>query len=86
MKVFLFWIVSVVELSPSAPDTTSAQSTAHVQGSWFGIGDGTVILWPLVWTLLPIGIFAILALLWATKTGQFQNAQDIAERQLEIED
>jgi cbb3-type cytochrome oxidase maturation protein len=61
-------------------------SAAHVHGSWFGIGDGTVIIWPLVWVLLPIGIFAIVALLWATKNDQFRNAQDIAERQLEIED
>jgi cbb3-type cytochrome oxidase maturation protein len=59
---------------------------AYVHGSWFGIGDGTVIMWPLVWVLLPIGLFAIVALLWAAKHGQFRNAQEIAERQLEIED
>jgi cbb3-type cytochrome oxidase maturation protein len=64
----------------------TAHKPVHVHGSWFGIGDGTVIIWPLVWVLLPIGVFAIVALLWATKNGQFRNAQEIAERQLEIED
>jgi nitrogen fixation-related uncharacterized protein len=64
----------------------SQHNTAYVHGSWFGIGDGTVIMWPLVWVLLPIGLFAILALVWAAKHGQFRNAQEIAERQLEIED
>ncbi len=55
-------------------------------GSWFGIGDGTVIMWSLVWVLLPIGILALLSLMWAAKNGQFKDAQEIAERQLKIED
>jgi cbb3-type cytochrome oxidase maturation protein len=59
----------------------------HAQmGSWFGIGDGTVIMWSLVWVLLPIGILALLSLIWAAKNGQFKDAQAIAERQLEIKD
>lgn len=70
----------------AAETAMTDHGTTHVHGSWFGIGDGTVIIWPLVWVLLPIGIFAIVALLWATKNGQFRNAQEIAERQLEIED
>lgn len=72
-----------------ATETTMTDHLDHhgyVHGSWFGIGDGTVIVWPLVWVLLPIGFFAIMALLWATKNGQFRNAQEIAERQLEIKD
>ena len=64
----------------------SAQDTAYVHGSWFGVGDGTIIMWPLVWVLLPIGFLAILFLVWATKNGQFRNAQEISEHQLEIED
>lgn len=70
----------------AAETAMTDHGSAHVHGSWFGIGDGTVIIWPLVWVLLPIGVFAIVALLWATKNGQFRNAQEIAERQLEIED
>ncbi|NJM24145.1 MAG: cbb3-type cytochrome oxidase assembly protein [Richelia sp. SM1_7_0] len=62
------------------------KSTPHLHGSWFGVGDGTVIMWPLVWTLLPIGLFAIISLIWATKTGQFRDIEKIAERQLELED
>jgi cbb3-type cytochrome oxidase maturation protein len=59
----------------------------HAQmGSWFGIGDGTVIMWSLVWVLLRIGILALLSLIWAAKNGQFKDAQEIAERQLKIED
>ena len=59
----------------------------HVQmGSWFGVGDGVVIMWSLVWVLLPIGILALLSLIWAAKNGQFKDAQEIAERQLKIED
>ncbi|NJR31713.1 MAG: cbb3-type cytochrome oxidase assembly protein CcoS [Chamaesiphon sp. CSU_1_12] len=77
-------IDSVVELvlgmtEPHAPN--------HSQmGSWFGIGDGTVIMWSLVWVLLPIGFLALLSLVWAAKNGQFKDAQEIAERQLKIED
>ncbi len=62
------------------------QTHAHIHGSWFGIGDGTVIMWSLVWVLLPIGLLAILSLIWAAKNGQFRDAQEIAERQLNIED
>jgi cbb3-type cytochrome oxidase maturation protein len=60
---------------------------SHSQmGSWFGVGDGTVIMWSLVGVLLPIGILALLSLVWAAKNGQFKDAQEIAERQLKIED
>ncbi len=66
---------------------TAESHTQHPQmGSWFGIGDGTVIMWSLVWVLLPIGILALLSLIWAAKNGQFKDAQEIAERQLKIED
>jgi cbb3-type cytochrome oxidase maturation protein len=65
----------------------AAQPEQHAQmGSWFGIGDGVVVMWSLVWVLLPIGILALLSLVWATKNGQFRDAQEIAERQLNIED
>lgn len=78
--------MSIIWNALATESAMADHSPTHVHGSWFGIGDGTVIIWPLVWVLLPIGIFAIVALLWATKNGQFRNAQDIAERQLEIED
>ncbi len=65
----------------------AGETEKHAQmGSWFGIGDGVVIMWSLVWVLLPIGILALLSLAWATKNGQFRDAQEIAERQLNIED
>jgi cbb3-type cytochrome oxidase maturation protein len=65
----------------------AAQPEKHAQmGSWFGVGDGVVIMWSLVWVLLPIGILALISLAWATKNGQFRDAQEIAERQLKIED
>jgi cbb3-type cytochrome oxidase maturation protein len=65
----------------------TADPEKHAQmGSWFGIGDGVVIMWSLVWVLLPIGILALLSLVWAAKNGQFKDAQEIAERQLNIED
>ena len=64
-----------------------AEPAKHAQmGSWFGVGDGVVIMWSLVWVLLPIGVLALLSLAWATKNGQFKDAQEIAERQLKIED
>ena len=66
--------------------TTSKHESVHMHGSWFGIGDGTVIMWSLIWVLLPIGVLAVLSLIWATKNGQFRDAQEIAERQLTIED
>jgi len=65
--------------------TQAHREQAHM-GSWLGIGDGTVIMWSLVWVLLPIGFLAVLSLIWATKNGQFRDAQEIAERQLKIED
>jgi cbb3-type cytochrome oxidase maturation protein len=80
----VFWNGLATDLAVT--DHSGDHRATYVHGSWFGIGDGTVIMWPLVWVLLPIGIFAIVALLWATKNGQFRNAQEIAERQLEIED
>jgi nitrogen fixation-related uncharacterized protein len=40
----------------------------------------------LVGVIVPIGIFSIVALIWAGKTGHFKNIQEIAERQLDIED
>jgi cbb3-type cytochrome oxidase maturation protein len=65
----------------------AAAPEKHAQmGSWFGIGDGVVIMWSLVWVLLPIGVLALISLAWATKNGQFKDAQEIAERQLRIED
>ncbi len=65
----------------------TASDPNHAQmGSWFGVGDGVVIMWSLVWVLLPIGILALLSLIWAAKNGQFKDAQEIAERQLKIED
>ena len=57
-----------------------------MHGSWFGVGDGTTIMWSLVWVLLPIGVFVIIGLIWATKAGQFQDIDETARRQLEIED
>ncbi len=57
-----------------------------VHGSWFGVGDGTIVVWSLVWVIVPLGLVAIGALLWAGKTGHFKNIQEIADRQLEIED
>jgi hypothetical protein len=61
-------------------------ATKPMHGSWFGVGDGTVIMWPLVWVLLCIGFLAIAGLVWATRTGHFRNAQAIADRQIELED
>lgn len=43
-------------------------------------------MWSLVWVLLPIGLFAIIGLIWAGKTGHFRDVQQIAEKQLELED
>ncbi len=65
----------------------TAAPEQHAQmGSWFGIGDGVVVMWSLVWVLLPIGVLALVSLAWATKNGQFKDAQEIAQRQLKIED
>ena len=73
----------IIGLSVAMTETTAT----HTQmGSWFGIGDGVVIMWSLVWVLLPIGVLALLSLIWAAKNGQFKDAQEIAERQLNIED
>lgn len=57
-----------------------------VHGSWFGVGDGTIIVWSLVWVIIPLGLVAIGGLIWAGQTGHFKNIQEIADRQLEIED
>ena len=57
-----------------------------MHSSWFGVGDGTVVMWSLVWVLLPISLFVIFGLLWAAKAGQFQDIDEIARRQLDIED
>jgi cbb3-type cytochrome oxidase maturation protein len=73
-------------LETAMTESHEGHSPAYVHGSWFGIGDGTVIMWSLVWVLLPIGLLAILSLIWAAKNGQFRDAQEIAERQLNIED
>lgn len=76
-------LISLVNLSLGI---TTAPSQHAQMGSWFGVGDGVVIMWSLVWVLLPIGVLALLSLAWATKNGQFKDAQEIAERQLRIED
>lgn len=74
----------IASLLAAAAQADNADMAMH--GSPFGIGDGTVIMWSLVWVLLPIGILALLSLIWATKNGQFRDAQEIAERQLDYED
>ncbi len=68
--------------------TVIDQMTKEVvmHSSWFGVGDGTVVMWSLVWVLLPISLFVIFGLLWAAKAGQFQDIDEIARRQLDIED
>ncbi len=68
--------------------TVIEQMTKKVvmHSSWFGVGDGTVVMWSLVWVLLPISLFVIFGLLWAAKAGQFQDIDEIARRQLDIED
>ncbi|MCY7386177.1 MAG: cbb3-type cytochrome oxidase assembly protein [Microcoleus sp.] len=68
--------------------TVIEQMTKEVvmHSSWFGVGDGTVVMWSLVWVLLPISLFVIFGLLWAAKAGQFQDIDEIARRQLDIED
>ncbi|MCX5963514.1 MAG: hypothetical protein NT070_10345 [Cyanobacteria bacterium] len=57
-----------------------------VHGSWFGVGDGTIVVWSLVGVIVPVGLASIVALIWAGKTGHFKNIQEIADRQLDIED
>jgi hypothetical protein len=63
-------------------------ATAHESnhGSLFGVGDGTVVMWPLVWVILAIGLMSIAGLIWAGATGHFKGMQKIAERHLELED
>lgn len=68
----------------AAEDKMTEETVMH--SSWFGVGDGTVVMWSLVWVLLPISFFVIFGLLWAAKAGQFQDIDEIARRQLEIED
>lgn len=75
-----------VIFSTTEPSHNHTESQTQVHGSWFGVGDGTVIMWSLVWVLLPIGLFAIIGLIWAGKTGHFRDVQQIAEKQLKIED
>jgi nitrogen fixation-related uncharacterized protein len=65
---------------------TAPSAKPMVHGSWFGVGDGTIVVWSLVWVIIPLGLVAIGALIWAGKTGHFKNIQEIADRQLEIED
>ena len=43
-----------------------------MRGSWFGVGDGTTIMWSLVWVLLPIGVFVIIGLIWRQKPDSFK--------------
>jgi nitrogen fixation-related uncharacterized protein len=75
-------------LTHSALAVAEAEAPApmSMHGSWFGVGDGTVIMWSLVWVLIPIGLVAIIGLIWAARTGHFRDAQAIAERQIELED
>ena len=67
-------------------DTMSDPSKMAVHGSWFGVGDGTIVVWSLVWVVIPVGIFTILGMLWAGQTGHFKNIQEIADRQIELDD
>jgi hypothetical protein len=62
------------------------ETTMPVHGSWFGVGDGTIVVWSLVWVVIPVGVFTILGMLWAGKTGHFKNIQEIADRQIELDD
>jgi hypothetical protein len=64
------------------------EAVAHESNhaSLFGVGDGTVVMWPLVWVILAIGIMSIAGLIWAGATGHFKGMQKIAERHLELED
>jgi nitrogen fixation-related uncharacterized protein len=83
LKILLIWSAIFLTTEPNHKHTASQ---TQVHGSWFGVGDGTVIMWSLVWVLLPIGLFAIIGLIWAGKTGHFRDVQEIAEKQLELED
>jgi nitrogen fixation-related uncharacterized protein len=83
MVINNFWSAFFLSTEPNYSHT---ESQTHIHGSWFGVGDGTVIMWSLVWVLLPIGLFAIIGLIWAGKTGHFRDVQKIAEKQLELED
>ena len=67
-------------------DSMSDPSKMAVHGSWFGVGDGTIVVWSLVWVVIPVGIFTILGMLWAGQTGHFKNIQEIADRQIELDD
>ncbi|NJK55204.1 MAG: hypothetical protein HC939_04080 [Pleurocapsa sp. SU_5_0] len=83
LQNLLLWSTIFLTTEPHHDHT---ESHTQVHGSWFGVGDGTVIMWSLVWVLLPIGLFAIIGLIWAGKTGHFRDVQQIAEKQLELED
>lgn len=67
-------------------DAMNDPSKMAVHGSWFGVGDGTIVVWSLVWVVIPVGIFTILGMLWAGRTGHFKNIQEIADRQVELDD
>jgi hypothetical protein len=73
-------------MQPMAEQMLEPSAKPMVHGSWFGVGDGTIVVWSLVWVILPLGLVAIGALIWAGQTGHFKNIQEIADRQLEIED
>ena len=67
-------------------DQMADPSSMAVHGSWFGVGDGTIVVWSLVWVVIPVGVFTIIGMLWAGKTGHFKNIQEIADRQIELDD
>jgi hypothetical protein len=73
-------------MTDAMTDSMSDPSKMAVHGSWFGVGDGTIVVWSLVWVVIPVGIFTILGMLWAGKTGHFKNIQEIADRQIELDD
>lgn len=73
-------------MTEAMTETMSDPSKMAVHGSWFGVGDGTIVVWSLVWVVIPVGIFTILGMLWAGQTGHFKNIQEIADRQIELDD
>ncbi len=78
----MMYLLTYLLMQPMAEQA----SKPMVHGSWFGVGDGTIVVWSLVWVIIPLGLVAIGALIWAGQTGHFKNIQEIADRQLEIED
>ncbi len=79
-------MISILSSLLVATDANKMAQETAMHGSWFGVGDGTVVMWSLVWVLLPISVFVIFGLLWSIKAGQFQDVDDIAKRQLDLED